>query len=261
MASRRAVSRTSWTNAVISGAWAAASSLGPDHVDGAAGADERVGVEPGLLGVGEGAVGDVGVGEAADGVAEGLPDPGPGLLDHGLGLLQGAADRGELGMVAEDVGGFGVGVVLAPGRRTPGSTRRTGRRRAGRRSARRRRGVRRTRWFPAPSDWLSPVVARSRAWARRFAALTVRAVLDRGFQRTRRGQLAAPVRSSTCTGDPRAFPGGGGEEEQVELGGGDQQPAGGVRGPCGSGPSASCRTAAGRSPRSRSPTAATGPVR
>jgi hypothetical protein len=86
-----------------------------DHIQGAASPNEGGGVEAGLFGVGEGGLGKVGVGEAADGVAEGLPDAGPGLLHHVLGLLQGAAHGGQSGMVAEDVGGFGVGVVLAPG--------------------------------------------------------------------------------------------------------------------------------------------------
>ena len=88
--------------------------LGPDHVDGAAGLEERLRVQADGSGGGEGVGDDVGVGEAADGVAEGLPDAGAGLVDDPLGFLQGAADRGELRVVTEDGGGFGVGVVLAP---------------------------------------------------------------------------------------------------------------------------------------------------
>ena len=58
------------------------------------------------------------------------------------------------------------------------------------------------RWFPAPSELLlSPLVAETRAWARRFAAFTVPQSWI-GDHRTRRGQVAAPVRSSRWTGEP-----------------------------------------------------------
>src|SRR3954447_5466813 len=55
-------------------------------------------------------------------------------------------------------------------------------------------------WFPVLSDepWL---VAWTRAWARRFAALTVVQPWI-GDQRTVVGQAAAPVRSSRHTEDP-----------------------------------------------------------
>ena len=227
-ASRRAASRTCWTKAVMSGACAAASSSEPITYTVPPDRTNVSGSNPALFGVGEGAVGDVGVGEAGDGVAEGLPDPGPGLLHHGLGLLQGAADGGQSGMAAEDVGGFGVGVVLAPGRRTRD-------RRAGQAggeqvggedvdgAAFEERDGSPPRRAVAVAGWWRG----ARAWARRFAALTV-AQPRIGDHRTRRGQSAAPVRSSTCDGGAGAFPGGGGEEEQVELGGGDDQPGRGV---------------------------------
>ena len=197
--------------------------VGADHIQGAAGPDERVGVEAGLFGVGEGAVGEVGVGEAADGVAEGLPDPGPGLLDHGLGLLQGAADGGE---ARGGRGGCrrlrcrcrsGTSHELRDGRAGQGGGEQVGGEDVDGAAFEERDGSRRRRCAVAgggadagpgrgvspPSPWCSP---------------------GSGDQRTRSRPGGGAGQVEQVHGGSGPFPGGGGEQEQVELGGGDQQP-------------------------------------
>ena len=114
MARRRAQSSTSWTKAVISGACAAASSSDPMTYTVPAPATKLLRIEPGLLRAGKCAGRDLGIGEAGDRVAQGLPDARAGLLDDSLSLLQGSPHRRELRVAAQDGGGFGVEIVLAP---------------------------------------------------------------------------------------------------------------------------------------------------
>ena len=217
------MSRTCWTNAVTSGAWAAASSSEPTTYRVPPARMNVSGSNPACSGWGRALSarsGSVRQLMASRRVSQ-IPDRVSSTTC--LGLLQGAAHGGQAGMVAEDVSGFGVPVVLAPGHELRN---------------RRMRQVRGEQVGGEDVDGAAleePMVPRpvgaaavaagggDEGLGATFRRLHRAAVLDRGPPHPPR-----PVRGAgqveQVDGGAGAFPGGGGEEEQVELGGGDQQP-------------------------------------